>query len=170
MLKLLSCRHCGRDIYCKKMCRSHYDKWRAHGDPLWQRVKLECSVSGCENIHEAKGYCCSHYNRWKKHGDPLGGKYKVGRHNKYGYIIIFMPGHPNAYKSDGRILEHRYVMSECLGRPLLKNEQVHHKNGNRSDNRIKNLELWSTSQPPGQRVEDKVEWAREILKLYGELY
>ena len=37
----------------------------------------------------------------------------------------------------------------------------------RSDNRLSNLELWNTMQPAGQRVEDKVLFAKEILKLYG---
>ncbi len=40
------------------------------------------------------------------------------------------------------------------------------KNGDRSDNRIENLELWGTSQPKGQNILDKVEWAKEILSLY----
>lgn len=67
-----------------------------------------------------------------------------------------------------RFAEHRLVMEYFLRRALLPHEEVHHKNGDRSDNRKRNLELWSTSQPAGQRVEDKVEWAREILALYGD--
>ena len=63
---------------------------------------------------------------------------------------------------------HTLVMESMLGRKLIKGESVHHKNGNRGDYRKENLELWSNSQPSGQRVEDKVHWAREILALYGE--
>jgi hypothetical protein len=59
------------------------------------------------------------------------------------------------------------MMAELLGRPLLPGEEVHHRNGVRDDNRPSNLELWSTSQPPGQRVEDKIAWAVDLLDEYA---
>lgn len=82
-----------------------------------------------------------------------------------GYVKVWAPDHPNC-QGKGWILEHVKVMSDLLGRPLVSGENVHHMNGDRADNRPANLELWNTSQPSGQRVVDKVLWAKDLLRLY----
>lgn len=76
-----------------------------------------------------------------------------------GYRVHSVKGKP--------VLEHRIIMEKILGRPLRKDENVHHRNGQRLDNREDNLELWSQAQPPGQCVADKISWAIEFLKEYG---
>lgn len=48
--------------------------------------------------------------------------------------------------NEKRILEHRHVMQEYLGRKLARNEHVHHINGNSLDNRIENLEVLSPTE------------------------
>lgn len=78
--------------------------------------------------------------------------------NRDGYIVVTVNGK--------RLFQHRVVMEGVLGRPLRDDENVHHVNGVKDDNRPENLELWTRSQPAGQRVEDKVAWAKELLALY----
>lgn len=69
----------------------------------------------------------------QKAGNP---SWRVGRLvNAKGYVWVHEPTHPNA-NCRGYVFEHRLVMERHLGRLLLKTESVHHKNGDRADNRI----------------------------------
>lgn len=56
----------------------------------------------------------------------------------YNYAVV--PGHPHATKH-GYVLEHRAKLEQKLGRTLKPHEDVHHKNGDKKDNRLHNLEV-----------------------------
>lgn len=109
--------------------------------------------------------CCS---EWKKEGTGKhSGAYRGGCViNKCGYVTILKREHPNS-NSRGYIKEHAFVMSKYLGRPLRKNESVHHKNSIKDDNRIENLELWVKGHPAGGRVSDKLNWALSFVNTYA---
>lgn len=165
--------NCDKKIKARGYCDAHYSRLLRNGD-IYVLRKVPKYVSNCIAVFPdgvqcplkayCKEYCRRHYQQWKRWGDPFADKTKPL--DPKNYVSIFMPHHPNANKA-GKILEHRLVMSQYLGRPLYDDENVHHKNGDRHDNRIENLELWSSAQPAGQRVEDKLEWAITILRRYA---
>lgn len=66
-------------------------------------------------------------------------KWKGGRTKRYGYVLIFKPDHP--FSRFNYIREHRLIMEKKVKRYLSPEEVVHHINGIKSDNRIKNLKL-----------------------------
>ena len=51
-----------------------------------------------------------------------------------------MPNHPSA-NGEGYIYLHRHIFEQHLDRYLKSNELIHHKNGDKQDNRLENLEL-----------------------------
>ena len=173
---------CNEPYRCSGYCRSHYSRFIKHGTPnagvpLMKYGQIpHCTVPGCSKKVNARGLCSGHYTRLMIGGDlridvPLRQEAK-GTINPEGYRIIPVSGDvPNARRQRTAYImfEHRYVMQQMLGRGLLKEETVHHINGDRSDNRPENLELWVKSHPRGQRVEDHLVWAREIIRRYGDL-
>lgn len=131
----------------------------------WWLCRCDCGrtvVVGTGTLRGGKQKSCGCFLRQRGRFRKPGGHRRV---NQNGYIEVYDPVNPLS-RANGYILEHRRVMSGILGRALEGSEDVHHKNGIRSDNRPENLELWVKGHHPGQRVSDVANFCVDFLRRY----
>lgn len=107
--------------YCRKCATKKSGKLRS-GRPAWNKGMKFPELSG-ENSPS-----------WK------GGSYI----SSDGYRMIYVGNHNTASKWSNYKKEHVVVMEEFIGRTLLDNELVHHKDLDKLNNDINNLELLSS--------------------------
>ena len=167
------CVYCGETFinrhkqkYCSKRCQGVASRGNRKGE----RPCAWCGKMFTPPARENRRKCCSLRCAYdmgnSKRGlkGSLNPRWKGGirQHGTTGYIRQYVSGR-------GSLLQHRVVMEKQLGRPLLRHEEVHHKNGKRDDNRLENLELWIKRQPGGQRASDLLQYAHWIIENYGAL-
>ncbi len=130
-----------------------------------------CTFAGCTRRQRSlKQGLCQPHTRQVARGEelrplrqPNGSTWRTAA----GYVKLSAPGHPNAVGAAGQILAHRLVMANHLGRPLLPGETVHHKDGDRSNNAIENLELWGSYHGPGQRHADHLAYCVGFVREHA---
>ena len=173
---------CGKKHLALGFCAGHRYRFVTFGHPTVggppPRVKnagKACSVDGCGEPAKRNLLCRTHDQIRQRHGSPSHDTSPKGWINVQGYAVVSV--------DNVRKLAHRHVSEMHLSRPLETHENVHHRNGDKLDNSVgpclssgrcecserHNLELWSKKQPAGQRVQDKVRWAKEIVDLYSTL-
>lgn len=102
------------------------------------KSKLACQVIGCSRSYYCKGYCRIHYERMRNHGstDSLIGGRGEGFLRKDGYRILRIKSGHRTYINK---LFHVQIVEKVLGKPLPRGAEVHHIDGNKSNNDKRNL-------------------------------
>lgn len=107
-----------------------------------------CIIPSCDRpiYNKTHAVCQLHYGRWITNGSfelkrrPNG----AGSLRTDGYITVYVNGRSK--------LLHRHIMEQHLGRSLTRLEYVHHKDHNKANNQLDNLEVVPASQHTAHHV------------------
>lgn len=136
------CVVCGKRVR-RPSSHSHAKKACEWCGKMMEKLLRFCSQKEWDQKKYCSRSCVASSHLTGRKGESNFG-WKGGRmKRKDGYIYVRLPNHPNA-SVGGYFFEHRHVMEQHLGRYLERSERVHHINGIKDDNRLENLQLFSS--------------------------
>lgn len=95
---------------------------------------------------------------------------KLNPRNWKGGKATHTKGYNLTYDGATYVFNHRSVMEDVIGRKLLEDEFVHHKNGVKLDDRQDNLELWVKTPPQDMDSHASLDWALEMVSRYANMF
>ena len=165
---------CTSPVSCRQVCAAHYRQLKKIGQ-LPERlhaVKSVCGISGCEHPVIALGLCPAHYARMQRHGDPLGGPGRgspgkargargtIVKDGKHENPEVFLQRGTDSLVVAAQMTEHGF------GRPSLPGEFIRHIDGDTTNARSDNLELWLVEPPPREGLKGLLKWAQALNDRY----
>ena len=162
------CPECGREYGKKRRC------FFCNGRPKTGSMRT-CGNCGSEfyaaawKINDTKRgqgkYCSDKCRIDARIGQPTAKAHaNEKKPHPGGYLLVYAPDHPNAHR--GRVLEHRLVMEKAIGRYLLPDEVVHHKDRNKHNNKIDNLELRTNSDHAKEHAVDNLHCQSHKIEIH----
>jgi HNH endonuclease len=151
------CERCGASIYvvlsakkprrfCSRACKSKAEIAPESEVRTCRRCRALYRVKPSQRWHRAlDGFCSRRCQGDASIARPLDRQHngRCARLDRNGYVLLWEPAHPKAIH--GWVYEHRLVVERRIGRPLSRDETVHHANGIKDDNRDANLVVLSRS-------------------------
>lgn len=138
-----------KTIFCSRECQHQGATRRLQPPPREELERLYEELGTVEAVSKQLRVSTATARRWVILDLGITPHHRRGtrRIASNGYVRVKVG--ENGWQS-----EHRVVMERWLGRPLLLTETIHHRNGDRTDNRIENLELRHGQHGAGVRLAD----------------